>query len=443
MREFLWGVASSSYQIEGGADGRAAANWDQFAERPGAIFEGHNALDASHHMARLEEDLDLLEALGVSAYRFSFSWPRLGARSEDAAGVRFYERLIDGLLARKIEPVATLYHWDSPSELEHLGGWRNPDSPTWFADYTERVARRFGDRVRRYLTINEPHAYIEGGLRDGRHAPGHRLPLSEVLAAAHNTLIAHGRAVRVLRAHVSNSWVSAAPVLLAGTPRTNTKEDIEAARKYTFSMPTDRLRVSAFWLDPIYLGRYPEEVWTRFGSAMPAVSPADLELIHQPLDAVGVNLYDAVVVTRGAEGAPAIVPFPPGFPKTAFDWPVTPEAHYWGPKFLHERYGLPVVIAENGLSVRDWIALDGQVHDAERIDFLERHLRALERAASEGVPIDGYFHWTFLDNFEWNHGYKHRFGLVHVDFETGKRTPKSSFFAYRDRIRAKIRAARD
>lgn len=443
MSEFLFGVASSSYQIEGGASFRSRANWDRFAERPRAIFAGQDALVASDHLGHLEEDLDLLRALGVNAYRFSFSWPRLGAAREEQDGVRFYERLIDGLLARKIEPVATLYHWDYPMELERCGGWLHPDSFEWFADYTGRVARRFGDRVRRYLTINEPHAYIEGGLRDGRHAPGYRLPISEVLAAAHNTLKAHGRAVQLLRAEVPGCWVSAAPVLLAGTPRTRALDDVQAAREYTFSMPTDRLRVSAFWLDPLYLGRYPEEAWTRFGSAMPPVSAADLELIHQPLDAVGVNLYDAVVIESGPGGQPRVVPFPPGFPRTAFDWPVTPEAHYWGPKFLHERYGLPVVITENGLSASDWIGLDGCVHDAGRIDFVERHLRALEAAQLEGVPVDGYFHWTFLDNFEWNHGYKHRFGLVHVDFETGRRTPKDSFFAYRDRIRAKIAAARD
>lgn len=436
MGEFLWGVASSSYQIEGDRASRAEANWDKFAERKGAIFAGHDALFASHHVARLEEDLDLLAALGVSAYRFSFSWPRLGARADDPRGVSFYERLVDGLLARGIEPVATLFHWDAPVELERLGGFLSPESPAWFASYAERVARRFGDRIRRFLTINEPHAYIEGGLRDGRHAPGHRLPLSQVLLAAHNTLKAHGLAVQVLRAHVSQSWVSAAPVLLAATPASPSPEDVEAAYRFTFSLPTDRLRVSAFWLDPLYGRGYPDEVWTRFGSLMPKVSPEDVDLISQPLDAVGVNLYDAVRVRAGAEGAAEIVPFGVGSPRTSFDWPVTPEAHYFGPKFLHQRYGLPVIITENGLSASDWIALDGRVHDADRVDFLERHLQELKRAQAEGVPILGYFHWTFLDNFEWNHGYKHRFGLVYVDFGTGARTPKDSFFAYRDRIRA-------
>src|SRR5690606_17376887 len=236
MGEFLWGVARYSYQIEGGRASRAEANWDKFAERKGAIFAGHDALFASHHVARLEEDLDLLAALGVSAYRFSFSWPRLGARVDDPRGVSFYERLVDGLLARGIEPVATLFHWDAPVELERLGGFLSPESPAWFASYAERVARRFGDRIRRFLTINEPHAYIEGGLRDGRHAPGHRLPLSQVLLAAHNTLKAHGLAVQVLRAHVSQSWVSAAPVLLAATPASPSPEDVEAAYRFTFSL---------------------------------------------------------------------------------------------------------------------------------------------------------------------------------------------------------------
>jgi beta-glucosidase len=441
MSQFLWGVATSSYQIEGGSapSERGRCNWDDFADRPGAVYEGHDALVACDHYGRLDADLDLLAGLGVNCYRFSISWPRLlpGGRGPSAAapGERFYNRLIDGLLARGIEPMATLFHWDFPSELEREGGWLNPESPRWFEQYAKVAAQCFGDRVRRWITINEPHAYIEGGLAHGRHAPGRMLPLPEVAQAAHHTLLGHGLAVAVLRTHVPQSWITTAPVLICSTPETNSEADIEAARKASFDMPGPGLRVSSFWMDPIYLGRYPEVAFRALGSAMPRVTQGDLKIIGQPLDALGFNLYDASVVRAGPNGAPETVAWGPGRPRTAFGWPVTPEAHDWGVRFAYERYRLPVVITENGLSCRDWVDRQGRVNDAERIDFLERHVEALKRAQASGVPVAGYFHWSLMDNFEWNHGYRERFGLVHVDFETLKRTPKASYYAYRDLIR--------
>jgi beta-glucosidase len=433
---FLWGVATSSYQIEGAAEARGPANWDVFAERPGAIYQGHHARVAADHVGRLNQDLDLLRGLGVDAYRFSFSWPRVlpsGSGAPHDSGLAFYDRLIDGLLLRGIEPVATLFHWDLPEELEKQGGFLNAAMPGWFAEYAELLARRYGDRVRRFITLNEPHAFIEGGLRQGRHAPGYQLPLSLVLRAAHHALLAHGKAVDVLRALVPKAWITAAPVLISAIPASESDADQEAAREATFEVG-DSLRASAFWMDPLYLGHYPAQTFERFGPDMPHFPSSDFEQITRPLDAIGFNLYDASVVRRGTDGTPERMPWPPGAPRTAFNWPITPLAHYYGPKFCWERYRRPTVVLENGLSTRDWLALDGRVHDAERVDFLERHVRELGRARDDGVPIEGYFHWSFLDNFEWNHGYRERFGLVYVDYETGERTPKQSYYHYRSLI---------
>lgn len=438
--EFVWGVATASYQIEGAtrSDGRSPSNWDTFSERPGAIFEAQNAQVACDHYGRLEEDLDLLAALGVSAYRFSVSWSRLfpdGVGRQNDRGFAFYDRLIDGLLSRSITPYLTLFHWEYPAALDRLGGFLNPQSPVWFEEFTQAVALRYGDRVKHYLTINEPHAFIEGGLRHGRHAPGHRLPLGQVLRAGHHALLAHGRATQALRALVPNSWVAFAPVLISATPETSSEADIEAARSWTFSMTTKELRSTSWWMDPVYGKGYPEDGLRLFGQDMPQIPATDLDLIAQPLNAVGFNLYDACVVRADETGRPRVRVAVPGSARTAFNWAVSENAHYFGPKFAAERYGGPIVITENGLSCRDWVHLDGHVHDADRIDFIRRHLGQLERAQRDGIPIYGYFHWSLLDNFEWNHGYRERFGLVYVDYPTGRRVKKDSFYAYQRLIK--------
>ena len=319
--------------------------------------------------------------------------------------------------------------------LEAFGGFRNPESPIWFQGLTELLARRYGDRVKHWFTLNEPHAFIEGGLRHGRHAPGLTLPLSEVLLAGHHALLAHGRSVLALRSLVSDSWVAMAPVLICGVPASERPEDVEAARTFTFSMVSDELRVTSWWMDPVHGLGYPQDGLRRFGRAMCPVSTADLDLIHQPLDACGFNLYDAPTIRQNEQGHPELCPPPAGSPHTAFHWPVTPTAHFYGPLFAHERYGLPTLITENGLSNRDWVNLQGDVEDPERVDFIARHLQQLGRVR-ERAQVKGYFHWSLLDNFEWNHGYRERFGLVHVDYQSYTRTKKRSFFFYRDLIRA-------
>lgn len=436
--DFVWGVATASYQIEGAQseDGRGPGNWDVFCERPGNIYEGNHGGFACDHYHRLEEDLDLIGDLGVTAYRFGVSWSRLipeGTGRVNQAGIAFYDRLIDGLLERGVTPYLTLFHWDYPQALEARGGWLNPASPSWFQELTQLVAKRYGDRVRHYFTLNEPHAFIEGGLRHGRHAPGMTLPLEQVLLAGHHALLAHGLSTQTLRAMVPNSWVAMAPVLVCAIPESSTPEDIEAARAWTFSMPDDVLRRSSWWMDPAFGRGYPADGLSRFGHHMPKVTDAELELIAQPLNEVGFNLYDACTVRAGKTGLPEICQEPKGRPRTSFNWAVTPEAHYYGPLFAHERYRLPIMITENGLSNRDWVHLSGQVPDFERVDFMDTHLAELHRAAAE-VPVSGYFHWSLLDNFEWNHGYRERFGLVHVDYATFKRTPKLSYQHYKSLI---------
>lgn len=437
--DFVWGVATASYQIEGGhnADGRGVGNWDTFCARPGAIWEGHTGYQACDHYHRLEEDLDLIADLGVSAYRFGISWPRVlpsGVGAPNEAGISFYERLVDGLLARNVTPYPTLFHWDTPQALEDRGGWRNPESPYWFSEFATLVTRRLGDRVRHWFTLNEPHAPIDGGLREGRHAPGLTLPWSEVIVASHYMNKAHGLATQVLRAEVVKSWVTVAPVLVSAVPESDTLEDLEAARRFTFRMTGSTLRTTTWWMDPVFGLGYPEDGLSHFGRYLPRGYEDDLALIAQPLDALGFNLYDAPTVRGDERGQPVVVPEPPGAARTAFNWPVTPRAHYFGPKFAHERYRLPVFITENGLSSRDSVHRDGTVPDDARVDFIQTHLAELSRAKDDGIPIGGYFHWSLLDNFEWNHGYRERFGLVHVDYQTLKRTKKSSFYAYRDLI---------
>ena len=262
------------------------------------------------------------------------------------------------------------------------------------------------------MTLNEPQVAIDAGLREGRHAPGEQRPFSEVLQAAHHMMLAHGRAVQALRAALpSRGRIGLAPVGLTAIPATDDPRDVEAARAWVGHTAARLVRTNAWWMDPLLLGHYPDDGRALFAADLPRIGPDDMATIAQRLDFFGVNIYDGVVVRQGDAG-PEALPWPVGAPITAFDWPVTPEALYWGPRFFHERYGLPILITEQGLSCRDWVTLDGAVHAPQRVDFLARYLRALGRAIDDGVPVQGYFHWTLMDNFEWAEGYKHRFGLV-------------------------------
>ena len=311
----------------------------------------------------------------------------------------------------------------------------------WFADYTALVVKTLGDRVKHWLTLNEPQVFVGYGHLDGRHAPGLRLSLAEMLRCGHHALIAHGRAVAAIRAEGRDARVGIAPMGFPKLPASETAADIEAARALMYSVVQPNHWNLTWWTDPVILGRYPEDGLRLFGKDAPAVTAADLDLISAPTDFLGLNLYQGAVARAGEGGKPEVVKTPAGFPLTAINWPVTPEALYWGPRFAYERYQKPILITENGMSTRDWPSLDGRVHDAQRVDFLTRHLRQLHRAITDGVPVEGYFHWSALDNFEWAEGYKERFGLIYVDYPTGTRIPKDSFHWYAKVIESRGRAA--
>jgi beta-glucosidase len=442
---FLWGAATAAYQIEGAAaeDGRGPSIWDTFAKKPGAVFEGHTGEVACDHYHRWKEDLGLLRTLGVSAYRFSTSWTRVlpqGTGAVNTKGLDFYDRLVDGLLAAKITPLCTLFHWDFPQALYERGGWRNPDVAGWFAEFTTVVAKRLGDRVKMWATQNEPQVHLTLGHQTGTHAPGDKLPLSEFLKCVHNTLRSHGRAAMALRANTSGSapqvgWVTA---YTPTEPATGSPEDLEAARTAQWRVNAKDAWAQNLWMDPLVNGRYPEDALALFGKDMPAVKNTDFDEIKQPLDFVGLNIYTSAVWRRGADGKPESVKVPAGYPRSGVDWqPLRPQALYWGPRHFTDRFKLPLMITESGLSTRDQVFLDGKVHDPQRIDYLNRLLLELARSLDEGIDLRGYFAWSLMDNFEWADGYKQRFGLIYVDYPTGARLPKDSYHWYKGVIGSK------
>ena len=415
--------------------------WDVFSRQPGAVKDGDTGDVACDHVNRYDEDVRLMGELGVKAYRLSIAWPRVidADMRPNEAGLAFYERLIDALLAAGVTPWVTLFHWDFPQHLFDRGGWLNRASVDWFGDYTRVVVDRLSDRVAHWFTLNEPQVFLQLGHEAGRHAPGMKYGKRHLLRCAHHALMAHGRAVQVIRERTKRpAQIGLAPVGVGSVPATDAAADVAAARQQSFSVGDhDAWLFNTPWFaDPALEGHYPEDGLRQHGHALPQGFEADLELIHQPVDFYGCNIYHSPAVRAGDDGRPVPVPEPTGGPQTMFRWPVTPRALYWGPKFLHERYGLPVYITENGCAGMDWVHTDGRVHDAHRVDFLKRYLAELQRAATDGVDVRGYFQWSIMDNFEWDEGYQLRFGLIHVDYDTQKRTPKDSYYWYRRVIAA-------
>jgi beta-glucosidase len=438
--DFVWGAATAAYQIEGAAseDGRGPSVWDVFSKRPGAVFEGHTGDVACDHYHRYREDIALMRQLGLQAYRFSVSWSRVLPEGRGAAnpqGLAFYDRLVDGLLEAGIQPYCTLFHWDLPQALQQRGGFLNRDIADWFADYASLLGQRLGDRIKLWVTQNEPQCYIGFGVGSGIHAPGTPLDFSDTLVAAHNSMRAHGKALQALRGTVADARIGyvIATAQLA-RPHTRSQADLDAARAVTFSVRDRSHQSHTWWTDPLVFGHYPEDGLRLFGSEMPSFPSSDWGDIKQPPDFLGLNLYRAETVRAGAHG-PETLPVPPGYPRSAVDWmPIHPDSLYYGPRFFHERYDLPIWIAENGLPVRDQIFLDGKVHDPQRIDYMHRHLLELRRAIGDGARVEGYLAWSLLDNFEWQDGYKQRFGMIYVDYGSQRRVPKDSFHWYRDVI---------
>jgi len=443
---FVWGTATAAYQVEGAAyeDGKGLNVWDIFCKEEGHIFEGHTGDVACDEYHRYKEDVMLMKQMGIQAYRFSVSWARVmpdGTGAVNEKGLAYYDRLVDELLANGIEPYMTLYHWDLPYELHRRGGWMNPDAPEWFYQYAKVIGARFSDRVTHFFTINEPQCIVGLGYQTGIHAPGLKVGPYDYFRIWHNVLRAHGRAVQALReTAVQPVKIGMAPCGAMCYPASDSPEDIEAARKRMFSVPGNTLDDCtwdvAFWCDPVFFGKYPDDIMEKFGKYIPEFTEEDRRLITQPLDFYGQNLYNGMMIRDDGNGNPERVTRYPGFPKTAIQWPVTPESLYWAPKFLYERYKLPVLITENGMSAHDVVSLDGKVHDSNRIDFIHRYLRELRRAADDGVDIDGYFIWSVLDNFEWYRGYSERFGLVYVDYLTQKRIIKDSGWDYKEIIQS-------
>ena len=437
---FIWGAATAAYQIEGAAyeDGKGLSVWDRFSHTPGKVFEGHTGDLACDHYHLMAQDLGLMEKLGIRNYRFSVSWPRLlpeGIGRINEKGVAFYDRLIDGLLERGIRPFMTLFHWDFPIELFKRGGWENPDSSGWFEELALLCGRRFGDRVKDFIPLNEPQCFIGLGHVSGEHAPGLKVPLSSSIPMSHHVLTANGKACRVLRETVRDVNLGYAPCGSPAIPVSEAPDDIQAAREAYFSVPRDAERWYwnvSWWSDPVMLGSYPQQGLQIYGRYLPERWESDLPLIRQKLDYYAQNIYQGGLVraAQTGQGWEQIL-HQPGIAKTASDWPVTPDCLYWGPRFLYERYKTPVLITENGMAGTDAVSLDGKVHDAARENYLHRYLLALRRAADDGVDAAGYFHWSLLDNFEWAKGYAERFGLVYVDYQTMARIPKESAAWYR------------
>jgi beta-glucosidase len=440
--DFAWGVATSAYQIEGAVteDGRGDSVWDVFCRKPGVIRDGHTGDVAADHYHLWNIDIGLMAELGLTAYRFSIAWPRvqpLGKGPANEAGLDFYDRLADTLLARGISPVPTLYHWDLPQPLQDEGGWLARDTAHRFAEYATLAAERLADRIPLWITLNEPFVVTAFGYALGVHAPGQKLMLG-ALPTPHHQLLGHGLAASALRA------AGAGQVAITNNhspvwPASDSAADLAAAQAY------DTLHNRLF-SDPPLLGRYPDLSAFGVGPAgLDCVRDGDLAVISAPLDAVGVNYYSpSSVSARPDSPLPFRMEPIPGYPTTAFGWPVIPAGLTEMLTTMKDRYGdrlPPVYITENGCSVRDEVAADGTVDDQPRISYLDSHLRALHAAMTAGVDVRGYFVWSLMDNFEWSEGFHQRFGLVHVDFETQRRTPKASFAWYRDFIAAQRRPA--
>ncbi|WP_235825324.1 GH1 family beta-glucosidase [Agromyces badenianii] len=437
-RGFRWGAATAAFQIEGStsADGRGESIWDVFTRTPGLVLDGANAELAADSYRRYRDDVALLAGLGADDYRFSIAWPRVqpgGTGPANEAGLDAYERLVDALLAAGIAPVPTLYHWDLPQQLEDAGGWLNRDTASRFADYAALVVDRLGDRVGRWITLNEPAMTTLQGYALGTQAPGRALMLG-ALPTAHHQLLAHGLAVAAIRARgaaevgITNNHTQVVPA-------TDAPEDRLAAGAFD-------LVVNRIFAGPVLAGAYPD--LSGFGlDAMPGLEAGDLDVIGAPLDFYGVNFYNPTRVaaaSAGSEFAAAGLPFEPvdfeGVPTTGFDWPIVPGAFTELLVSLGEDYGgrlPPIVITENGASFPDEV-VGGEVHDARRIAYLEQHIAAVRRAIELGADVRGYYLWSLLDNFEWAEGYTQRFGLVHVDFDSGERVPKDSYAWYREFI---------
>lgn len=430
---FVWGVAAASAQIEGATqeDGKGESIWDRFSNTPGKIADATGTEPACDHYHRYPSDIALMQRFGVKNYRLSIAWPRLfpsGTGALNQAGLDFYNRLIDALLEAQITPHVTLFHWDLPQVLEDANGWLNRDTPFAFGRYAEVVVKSFADRVSNWFTLNEMPCFIGLGYETGIHAPGRHESTALVNQAYHHALLAHGLGVRAVREH----GASGARVGLVHNPPTpipvsETEPDCLAAR-------LEYERLTGQLMAPVYQGHYSEAFLKAAGSDAPKMQPGDMELIHAPGDLLGLNLYAGNFVrAREVDGQngqiePQVLGFPKGFPQGDLPWiNITPQTLYWAVRHAHQSYGVRAfTIAENGMAAADEVTAEGEILDLGRREYIRSYLVGLHRAIQEGFNVQGYFAWTWMDNFEWAEGYSKRFGLVYNDYETQERTPKLS-----------------
>ena len=429
-KDFMWGAATASFQIEGAwnEDGKSPSIWDEFCHRGGKIEDNSSGDIACDHYHRYKEDVKLMAELGLKAYRFSIAWTRIlpdGTGKINEKGLEFYSNLVDELLKYNITPYVTLYHWDLPYCLQLKGCWTNPESPLWFEEYTKVIVKCFGERVKNYITFNEPSVFMGCGCAQGVHAPGYQLSTRDLLHMGHNIHLAHGRAVKVIRELTPFAEVGITLASLPAIPVT--EKDADAAYESHFSITREFFFWSdAYWADPIVLGHYPEKLLQETKDIFPSFTDEDMKLISQKIDFIGINIYQGHYTGDYTRK--------PGTPHTEIGWDTFDSALEWGVKHFTKRYQIPIYITENGLSCHDWESLDGKVHDPNRIDFLHRYLRGLKTAAESGCDVRGYFQWSFMDNFEWAKGYNPRFGMVFCDYATQKRIPKDSAYWYKEVI---------
>ena len=432
--DFVWGAASSAYQIEGHSrlDGGGECVWDAFCRRPAAIANGEDGTVACDAYHRFEEDLDILARLEIRHYRFSTSWARVDPQGDgrwNAGGLAYYDRVVDACLKRGIVPWMTLYHWELPQAAENRGGWLLPETAAAFGRFAGMMAEHFKGRVTHYFTLNEPQIVLSLGYGRGIHAPGKQYDLPRLVSCWKHLMMAHGLAARAIRKADPAAQVGIASTGRLCWPRT--PEDRAASVRAAFAMTDEDWMFShPCGLDAVCFGRTEPE-GPRLAALMEKVTAEEWEVMHAVPDMIGVNAYNGHEIAAGLDGEPVYVPRYPGFPRTALKWPITPEIMEYGFQDLYRRYQLPLYVTECGLSCNDRVFLDGQVHDPERIDFLTRYLDALCRGA-EQAEIRGFFHWSLTDNFEWHSGYGERFGLVYVDYPSQRRILKDSAYWYAD-----------
>lgn len=432
---FLWGASTAAYQIEGAynKDGKSPSIWDTYSH-DGRCFRNQNGDVACDHYNRYVEDVELMAELGINSYRFSISWSRIIPNDDgkiSQQGIAFYSKLVDELLIHNITPMVTLFHWDLPQYIFEKGAFMRRDIVNDFERYVQAVVDALGDRVKYFNTINEAQSALSGYYCRGL-APGIELSQKDMLTSMHNLLCCHGKAVRTIRAKVPDAKIGFAMCGWIPCPKEESQSNIEKCRELLFSVdenhPTDCIVCMA---DAVYTGKYPKYFLEKFADILPDIKDGDMELISSKIDFIAQNIYSGYYVDENGNK----VSFVNGSPMNNCGWDDIPESIYWGMKFMYERYKLPIIITENGYSQNDRVCLDGKVHDSYRIDMMTRYLKNIRKAINDGIEINGYYHWSLLDNFEWQSGYSQRFGLIYVDYSTCERIKKDSFVFYQNVIK--------